>query len=331
VALARERVGDRVSGFTNAVLRKVTQLAAVTESDVGQDDVTRLCQAWSHPEWLVSRWIARFGVADTEALLQWNNSHPPLVLQPTRMSVAALEEFLDEADVATTPAPFGAGVVAHASRPNLLPGYTDGEFFVQDPAQALVVRFADFASDAIVYDACAAPGGKTLALSYQVRGVIAADLSRRRIDRLQDNLARAGNGHATIVLADAAHPATRPTAAYLLDAPCLGTGTFARHADARLRVTAEALAQLARHQGELLDAAASRIAPGGVLCYATCSLEPEENEAQVTAFLQRHTGFRRQPTATIPPSLLTDAGDFQTLPQRDGVDGAFAARLVRTA
>jgi 16S rRNA (cytosine967-C5)-methyltransferase len=115
----------------------------------------------------------------------------------------------------------------------------------------------------------------------------------------------------------------------LLDAPCLGTGTFARHPDARWRVTPDALAALAEHQGRLLDAAATVVRPGGLLVYATCSLEPEENEQQVGAFLARHPEFQRAPSADFPAVLTSPAGDLTVLPQRHGMDGAYAARLRR--
>jgi 16S rRNA (cytosine967-C5)-methyltransferase len=330
VALARELVGERASGFTNAILRRVAELPTEDTAHDDVDDVARLASRWTHPAWLVARWIARFGVPDTEELLRWNNSHPVLVLQPTRGSILDLEQLLDEHGIANHPAPFAAGVVVSESRPDRLPGFDAGDFFVQDPAQALVVRFADFAPDATVFDACAAPGGKTLALTHQHAQVIAADLSVRRLARVRENLLRAGRHTEAVIAADAAHPPIRPVRAYLLDAPCLGTGSFARHPDARLRVSNDALLRLAAAQAILLDAAASRIAPGGVLCYATCSLEPEENEMQVNAFLHRHPGFRREPPAGFPAELLTPAGDLLALPQRDRIDGAFAARLVRS-
>ncbi|MGH7524279.1 MAG: RsmB/NOP family class I SAM-dependent RNA methyltransferase [Gemmatimonadales bacterium] len=340
VALARERVGERVSGFTNAVLRRVAELPreiATVPTSTDEPDLAdaaaaaRLAQLWSHPAWLVTRWLARFGTRQTEQLLHWNNSHPRLILQPTRGTNLDLEELLDEHEIPSTPAPFGAGTVVTERRPDRLPGFDTGEFVVQDPAQALVVRFAEFPADAVVYDACAAPGGKTIGIGGAVRGVVAADVSRRRVGRLKENIARAGHGNEWPVVADAAHPPVRPVTGYLLDAPCLGTGTFARHPDARLRVTPEALMQLAGEQRVLLDAAAARIAPGGVLCYATCSLEPEENEMQVAGFLNRHPGFRREPPRAFPGDILTPDGDLLTLPQRDGLDGAFAARLVRRA
>ncbi len=321
VALARELVNERSAGFANAVLRKVA---------AHPRDTAPAASGASHPDWLVDRWTTRFGPDATDALLAWNNTKPSLVLQPTRGTMAALLDMLRSHGIGAEPAPFDIGVVVQESRPERLPGFDTGDFFVQDPAQALVVRYAAFPTDAVVYDACAAPGGKLLGLTYRSRQVIAADRSRPRLRRVSENVARAGRGAEHVVAADAAYPPIRPVQAYLLDAPCLGTGSFARHPDARLRVTAEALHQLADAQHTLLDAAADRVAPGGLLCYATCSLEPEENELQVDAFLERHPEFCRKRTDAFPGALLTEKGDLMTLPQRDRIDGAYAARLVRS-
>ena len=334
VALARESVNNRAAGFANAVLRRVSGMprpAAGDAAPAGARLAVPLQGAASHPDWLVARWRTRFGDDATNALLQWNNTQPSLVLQSTRGTTGELESMLRAQGIAATPAPHGAGVIVTESRPERLPGYDDGAFFVQDTAQALVVHFAAFPADAIVYDACTAPGGKLLGLSRRTRHVIAADRSRVRLRRVTENVARAGRGTEHLIVADASHPPVRPVLAYLLDAPCLGTGSFARHPDARLRVTMAALEQLAAAQGVLLDAAAERIALGGLLCYATCSLEPEENETQVNAFLRRHPDFRRLPPAGFPAELLTQDGDLLTLPQRDRIDGAFAARLVRAS
>jgi len=331
VDLAGEVAGDRLRGFVNAILRKVAAVGREVTTDPVRDDVTRLSEAWSHPAWLVARWIARFGADDTEGLLEWNNSHPPLVVQPARVSLGDLARLFAEVGIPAFPAPYDAGLVVEATRPTQLPGYESGDFFVQDPAQALVVRFCAFGDGAVIFDACAAPGGKTLGLTRRAARVIAADLGRRRVPRLRENLLRAGLGHEHVIMADALHPPVRPVMAYLLDAPCLGTGTFARHPDARLRVREAALSRLAAEQAQLLDAAADRVAAGGVLTYATCSLEPEEDEMQVDAFLSRHPEFVRRPPAGFPAELLSAAGDLCLLPHQHGMDGAFAARLVRVA
>ena len=155
---------------------------------------------------------------------------------------------------------------------------------MQDAGQALVARFADIPDGARLLDACAAPGGKAIALGRKARLLVAAERNRRRLARLHENLRRAGSGHEQVVIADAGAPPVRPLDAVLLDAPCLGTGTFARHPDARLRVTREALRELARTQAALLERRRAGRRPGGLLVYATCSLEPEENEEQVARF-----------------------------------------------
>jgi 16S rRNA (cytosine967-C5)-methyltransferase len=116
----------------------------------------------------------------------------------------------------------------------------------------------------------------------------------------------------------------------LIDAPCLGTGTFARHPDARWRVTPEALASVVKLQAELLAQAAAVVPRGGLLVYSTCSLEPEENRDQVTAFLADHADFRREPTSAVSTDLVSPEGDLTILPQKHGMDGAYAARLRRS-
>jgi 16S rRNA (cytosine967-C5)-methyltransferase len=329
VDLARETAGERVTGFVNAVLRRLPRVGETPPSTVRRPDPERLAAKWSHPEWLVARWLARFGHDDTERLLAWNNEHPPLVVQPALLTSDELQQRFGAAGVRFFAAPFDAGLVVEESKPDRLPGYAEGWFMVQDPSQALVARYAGVPEGAVVLDACAAPGGKTLGLARAARLVIAADLARRRLPRLRENVARAGRDNIRIVLADAAQPPVRHVDFVLLDAPCLGTGTFARHPDARLRVKPEALERLAREQALLLDTLATRVRPGGVLCYATCSLEPEENASQVAAFLERNPAFHREPVAGNVP--VNGLGDLEALPHRDGMDGAFAARMVRTA
>jgi 16S rRNA (cytosine967-C5)-methyltransferase len=329
VTLAKEGGGRRAGGFVNAVLRRLADAPAAAE--LSGSAAARLAAIYSHPPWLVERWLDRFGVGDTERLLRWNDTRPRLVLQPARERLDQLEQRWREAGISFEPAPYGAGFATDRRRPQELPGYAEGAFMVQDPGQALLAWYADLPPGATLYDASAAPGGKTIGLGRGARRVVAGDVSRARVRRLAENLARAGSGREHAVVADARHPPVRQVDAVLLDAPCLGTGTFARHPDARVRVTSQALASLVRLQEELLERAAGAVAPGGLLIYSTCSLEPEENERQVTTFLDRHPEFTREPTDTFPPALLTAEGDLMILPQRDQMDGAFAARLRRSA
>lgn len=340
VALAKELGGARAGGFVNAILRRVADDAdrkgsesdagAIATEDRSPDPATALARAASHPRWLVARWLERFGPEQTAALLRWNNTRPRLVLQPARADIEDLTARWRTAGIEVTPAPHAAGLATDRTRPAGLPGYAEGAFIVQDPAQALLARYADLGPSVTLYDACAAPGGKSIALGRAVRRVIAADASPARTRRLAENLRRAGSGREHPVVADARHPPVRPVDAVLVDAPCLGTGTFARHPDARWRVTPEALERLAARQAELLDAAAHIVEPGGLLVYSTCSIEPEENEQQVARFLARHPEFRREPSGTLPSTLTSAEGDLMILPHRHQMDGAYAARLRRT-
>jgi len=328
VALAREAGGARAGGFVNALLRRMTREGPQNRPrGMGPLD---LAARHSHPEWLVRRWLDRFGPEDTDRLLRWNNSRPALVVQPARAAGDAILRRFAAAGIRTAPAPWGAGIAVSGSRPEQLPGFADGDFLVQDPAQALVTWYAGIPAGCLTYDACAAPGGKTIGLARMGVRVLAADVSRARVARLRQNLRRAG-GREFVVVADSRRPPLLDVDAVFLDAPCLGTGTFARHPDARWRVTPDALAALIQRQAELLASAALVVRPGGLLVYSTCSLEPEENEGQVDSFLAEHAEFERETPDDALPALLTSNGDLMTLPHRDRMDGAYAARLRRIA
>jgi 16S rRNA (cytosine967-C5)-methyltransferase len=216
--------------------------------------------------------------------------------------------------------------------PARLPGFAEGGFIVQDPAHALVCRYAALPAGARVADLCGAPGGKAVMLERLGARVVATDWRRERIGRLADTARRAGVA-IRVVLADlVSSPFGVGTLdAVLVDAPCSATGTIRRHPDARWRLTARTIARAAARQRVLLAAAAPLVRRGGLVIYATCSLEPEENGEIVNDFLARHPAFERAPAAgVVPAPLLGPDGDFQALPARHATDGAYAARLVRT-
>lgn len=327
VELAKANGGARPAAFVNAVLRRLAGKPPVHPP--AGDEAERLAAEHSHPVWLVRRWLDRFGLSAAERLLGWNNTRPRLVLQPARRDFESLASRWRRAGIDVETAPYSAGLVTNITRPSELPGFGEGDFIVQDPAQALLGRFADLPEGAVVYDACAAPGGKTIALGRQAKVVLAGEVSRARAMRLAENVRRAGSGREQVIVADAGRAPIRQAEVVLLDAPCLGTGTFARHPDARWRVTPEALGSLARLQSELLERTAALVPPGGLLVYSTCSLEPEENGVQVQRFLARHPDFSREATKAVPPELLSADGDLMVLPHQHGMDGAFAARLRR--
>ena len=333
VELARQTVGEGATGYVNQALRKVARLGA-RGSGLGD----------SHPEWLVRRWVSHFGEPETQRLLTWNDTVPTLTLQSARWDEETLARRLRMAGFGVAPAPFGAGLSVVPSpespgpSPAKFPGFSEGAFIVQDPAHALVCRFASIPRGSLVYDACAAPGGKAVTLEAAGGArVVAGDVRRERLRRLADSTRRAGVAIRCMAAdLEAAPVRTASVDAVLVDAPCTATGTMRRHPDARWRVTPDIFSRAAARQARLLAAAAALVRPGGLLIYATCSLEPEENAAVVEEFLSQHPSFTRAtPPAlperdAVPVELLTAAGDFQSLPQRHGIDGAYAARLRRS-
>ena len=200
---------------------------------------------------------------------------------------------------------------------------------VQDPAASLVVRYAGAPEDAIVADVCAAPGGKAVALAERARYVAAADLSVERLGRLRENRERFPQLPIGLVVADARVPPFRPVDLVIVDAPCTGTGSLRRHPDGRWRLRPEDLIALARLQYEILEAAATIVRVGGLLVYATCSLEPEENEERMDAFLAEHPEYVLEAVEMPDPALLDARGRLVVRPWLFSVDGAFAARLRR--
>jgi len=334
VELAKQRHGMGASKLANAVLRRMDRERDALELPGSGDPVDLLALRHSHPRWLVARWVARWGAQDTERLLEANNMEAPTVLRPFGIVREQLEATLESAGVHVEDAPLVSDSLQLTGGTSLveLGAYRKGLFFVQDPAATLVTRYAAVPAGGVVIDLCAAPGGKALELSRTAGTVLAVDRSLVRLERLVDNVRRLEARNVRPVVADARHAALQAVDAVLVDAPCTGTGTFRRHPDARWRLKVSDLAVMGALQRSILRAGADLVRPGGLLIYSTCSLEPEENDAQLESFLAEHDAFRLEPPAagTVPETVL-DAGRLRVLPQRHGTDGAFAARLRRAA
>ena len=219
------------------------------------------------------------------------------------------------------------------------PTFEDGDWWVQDAAAAVPGRLLGVKSGETVLDMCAAPGGKTLQLAAAGGQVVALDRSAPRLKRLTQNLERTGLTAEVVAVPAEDWDDARTFDAVLLDAPCTATGTFRRNPEV-LRATRPAdVAKLADVQHRLLDAAAERVGPGGRLVYCTCSLEREEGETQIIAFLRRNPAFRTVPAdpaaVGAPAEALTPEGWLRILPsmwaEHGGLDGFFAARLERVS
>ncbi len=320
------RAAGLVNGVLNAVQRERERLPFPALAEAPVEHLT----SWgSHPRWLVERWIGRWGVPGTARLVEANNTRPELYLRPVGIAVEPAIIRLREAGIVAERVTFSPNSIRIAAPASAAAALAVVPAIVQDPAATLVVDFARPAPGATVIDLCAAPGGKAVGLADAGARVVAADLSRWRLARVRENAERLGLTLG-MVQADGRVPPFRPADLVLLDAPCTGTGTLRRHPDGKWVVDEARLASLVRLQRELLVAAAALVRPGGHLVYSTCSVEHEENEAQVEAFLAGNPDFRNDPaTDTVHPELSNRDGFLQCLPQERGVDGSFAARLRR--
>lgn len=329
VEQTRVEVGPAPTGLVNAVLRGVGKAGGgpALFPDPAVDPVGHLATWGSHPRWLLERWVARWGADAVRDLVDADNRRPPTYLLPLERSPADAVAALGRAGLEAEVLGEGTGCVRLADR--AVPADALAALpstIVQDPASNLVTRYADVPRGTKVADLCAAPGGKVLAVADRSVYTLAADRSEPRLLMVKESARRVGRPLG-LVVADARQPPLRGVDVILLDAPCSGTGTFARRPDARWRLTPESIGELVEVQREMLDAAAEAVRSGGLLVYSTCSLEAEENEEQVDAFLARHPNFRIEATDAVPSRYLDAAGRLCITPQATGFDGAFGARL----
>ena len=333
VELVKRRHGIGASKLANAVLRRLDRERDALTVPVPDDLTDALALEYSHPRWIVARWLARWGEPATRRLLAANNGEAPLVARPYHVVREQLEAMFESAGVETGEAPLvpdSLVLLSGVGSMTELGAFKQGLFHLQDPASTLVTRYASVPTGATVADLCAAPGGKALELARTAGTVFAGDLSKNRLARVRDNVVRLDAPNIVPFVGDAARPPFAEVDAVLIDVPCTGTGTFRRHPDARWRLKASDLAVLPALQRAILRGAASIVRPGGLLIYSTCSLELEENDEQVALFLSEHPDWTLDaPPSGVVPDTVLDEGLLRVLPQQHGTDGAFAARFRR--
>ena len=317
----RDSEAKHYAAFANALLRRI----AAEKAQI----LANMPDTADAPEWLFERWSRAYGAERAEAITRIHRQEPPVdltIFAPLSPEIAgrmlSTGSFRLETEVAIA----------------ALPGYAEGRFQVQDAAAALPARLVGAKAGMRIADLCAAPGGKTAQLAATGAAVLAVERSARRAERLRENLARL-KLPAEVMVGDALTLEAGLFDAILLDAPCSATGTIRRHPEVAWTKTLVDILALARQQRAMLESAARSLKPGGLLVYATCSLEPEEGERQIEAFLADHPQFMRRPITVeadgIAAEMLTSAGDLRVLPchlaKEGGADGFFAARLQRRA
>ncbi len=350
VSLTRRAGKTSAAGFVNGVLRSLSRSrghldlpaapASIETAGDREAAIDALAVSGSHPRWLVARWIDRLDLAAATSWVHFNNEEAPLTLRVNRRRASreTMAERLRAAGVDTVPTRFAPdGLVVVSGNPLRTPLSATGDFLIQDEASQLVTLVVGARPGHRVLDACAAPGGKTLALADALGGnglLIAADARERRVELLRRLLDMHTAG-ARVVTHDLEVGAPFPAIfdRVLVDAPCTGLGTIRRDVDIRWRRSEDDVHRARARQQRLLANAAKAVGPGGRLVYATCSSEPEENDAVIEAFLASHPDFspvsRERLIADGVPEVLLRGSTLVTRPDAHGLECFFAAALER--
>jgi 16S rRNA (cytosine967-C5)-methyltransferase len=345
VELARKHAPAHLTGFVNGILRNAARNPDAPPPPEGGEPVARLAESASFPDWMIARWVERFGPAETERFCDALNAPAPLTLRvnPLRADRNELARRLADAAESVSLAPLspdGLHLIGPRRSVAELPGFEDGAFQVQDEGAQLVVRHLAARPGHRVLDACAGLGGKTggLAARMENRGeILALDLHARKLEKLGEEMGRLGVEIVRTAVGDLDRPVPELDREgfdrILLDAPCSGLGVIRRNPDAKWTIEARDLARFQARQLAFLERLAPALKSDGRLGYSVCTLEPEETDAVVGLFLARHPDFEVDPDPDgLPPSaagLLSSDGFLRLLPHRHGTDGFFSVRFRR--
>ena len=342
---------EKITGFVNALLRSVIRNQ---DRDLfppfPERPVEHITQAFSHPSWLVERWVKEFGPETARNLCAANNRKPPFAVRTNTLKITReeLHRRLGEADLSSQPTFFSPEGLLLRKSPVLAEErlFQEGLYFVQDESSQVVPHLLSPQPGERILDACAAPGGKTthLAQLMEDRGeILALELHGSRVKLIEENCRRLGITIVRVIEADASQSLPFPPGEtfdrILLDAPCTGLGILHRNPEAKWRRKPEDIARLAQFQKSLLDNVSSWLKPGGSLVYSTCTMTPEENDGVVNSFLETHPKFRLENLREALPAglcpLVDSQGFYRTypegvIPESNRMDGFFAARLKNT-
>ncbi len=350
--LSHRKRGQWIKNLVNAILHRIADHRNNLPEPPDFNQVYYLSVKYSFPEWLVKRWLDRFGFEETEALLKASNERPPLVIRVNTIKVSRdnLLVYLKKDQVSgARPCPYSpAGIILDGFRGKVpeLKVYHFGWISVQDSASQLVTYLLNPKPGERVLDACAGVGGKTthIAELMQNKGSIwAFDLYPWRLEKLRENFQRLGLKEPKVFQGDVVEELQKMSAPLfdriLIDAPCTGTGVIRKHPDIKWARTEEDFLKVPEKQLRLLEGLSQFLRPKGIIVYATCSLEPEENEQVIARFLEKHPEFEvENPEVVLEKScekrikeLLEESKYLKTYPHKHNLDGFFAVRLRKRA
>lgn len=337
VEIAKQTHGERWAGMVNAVLRKLIQTKdkvdtfLLDEKSVSQ----KIAIQWSHPQWLVEKWILRFGVERTVAFCQANNQNPYIGIRvnlqkTTRESLS--EEFL-RAGIEVERDPFLPEFLRIRKSGDIssLEAFQQGKCTVQDPSAGLVAHLVDPHPGEWILDLTSAPGGKAThlaELSNDQAYIVAVDKYFHRLQRVRENACRLGLSSIHCVAADSTGKWNAIFDKVLLDAPCTSVGIFRRCPELKWKKLENKIPEICQLQSRLLESAAQVVKPGGILVYSTCSVLEEENGERINAFLSQHPEFHIDSVSgKVPEIFISPQGWIETWPDLHDLDGSFAVSL----
>jgi len=338
VEIVKRLKGERSASVVNGVLRSVIRrLDAITYPEAQGDDARYLSIMLSHPQWMVRRWIARYGAEETEQLMHANNMRPHLSLRvnPARASVDEVIEYLVGRGLKPAASDYLESMVTVDGLSSIGEDklFRDGAYSIQDEGAALAARLADVRPGMRVIDLCAAPGGKSTAMAERMDGmgeVIAVDKYESKLRLIASASTRLGLDEVIRpTQGDARTIEMEPADVVVVDAPCSGLGVLCKKPDIKWKRTPNDIEGMTRLQHEILDNGARLVKPGGHLIYSTCTIEPAENQEIVERFLAEHPEFELVPASEVLPASVVEDGYLQTYPHRHHIDGTFGARLRR--
>lgn len=338
VEFIKKLQGKKSADLTNAILRNIIRSKdQLRYPDPNEDLIGYLSAYYSHPSWLVKRWINRYGQNFTEELLIANNNKPGLILRVNNLktNIEEMKNLLKQVDLKFKDGKY----LNEFIRMNTLSNITDWEYFhkgyfsVQDESTGFSCKLLDLKTDLRVLDLCAAPGGKTGFLADIMNNsgeIVAIDRYESRLKILQKNLARLGVTNVETVAIDANDFNDSNFDRVLVDAPCTGFGTLTKKPDIKWKKDIGDLKKVTDIQYTLIERGASLLKPGGALVYSTCTIEPEENFEIIKRFLENHKDYILDSAEKyVPKDVVDQNGCVQTFPHLHQMDGAFAARLIR--
>ncbi|MBM7560539.1 16S rRNA (cytosine(967)-C(5))-methyltransferase RsmB [Fusibacter tunisiensis] len=339
VKLAK-KIGNRYGGFVNGILRAFIRMQKTIElPDRKRHLSTHLSILYSHPEWLVEKWLKAYGATFTEALLSANNSVPELWVRVNTLKTDSdtlikdlAEEGVDSHSATILPDALQIKA-SHSQRIETLKAYKSGLFSVQDISSMSVGAISGVQPGDFVIDVCAAPGGKSTHMAQLMSNkgrILARDISPQKIGLIQENSERLGIDILEVQVFDAMKyddTLTGTADVVLVDAPCSGFGIIRRKPDIKYNKSEADLQALTEIQFKILETASEYVKPGGVLIYSTCTINDEENGAIVHEFLRHHPQYVLTPVSGVPG--VTEEGTVQLFPNVHASDGFFIAKMTR--